>query len=482
MASSAASLSPTTAALLRASPNSRPHHNHSHSHSHSHSHHQNHQSYSSLQQRPSPLLASTTPRSSPRQTENSQQQQQQQHSADSGSCSSPEIEQLRTTFKRQTVDAGTQYSRPSTPSDTAAAGESSRMPGTAIGTKRSPPDAAKVIAAPGPASAPAPSKNTPSQQQQQQRQQQQQQKQQLLLIRQQQQQQQQLPQQQQQSRQQSQRRQQLDDDDRPPEGSASKRLRPAKPPVKLLPRRYEAADPRDLVVLISSMIMELIRFNDQIPLRDGRLTRFHSRSPPRISVQDYLQRLTTHATLSPPILLSMVYYIDRLCALYPAFTISSLTVHRFLISSATVASKGLSDSFWTNKTYARVGGISVEELALLELEFLWRVEWRIVPQPEVLVDYYLSLVERCDDYEMQPELPPPIPPLVTAAGGARSIRAPPPAAAPAAVPPAPASAPAPAVSSAPADSQPKSHVKPEPSTTTEKTEPDSAQSTSSSST
>jgi hypothetical protein len=43
------------------------------------------------------------------------------------------------------------------------------------------------------------------------------------------------------------------------------------------------------------------------------------------------------------------------------------------------------------------------ELALLELEFLFRVEWRIVPQPEVLVDYYQSLAERCDGYEIQRE-------------------------------------------------------------------------------
>ncbi|KAL2845418.1 cyclin-domain-containing protein [Aspergillus pseudoustus] len=184
------------------------------------------------------------------------------------------------------------------------------------------------------------------------------------------------------------------------EGSQSKRLRGEKPATKCLPLNYEFCDPKDLVVLISSMLMELIRFNDKIPLHQGRLTRFHSRSPPRISVQDYLQRLTTHATLSPPILLSMVYYIDRLCALYPAFTVSSLTIHRFLITSATVASKGLSDSFWTNKTYARVGGISLTELALLELEFLFRVEWRIVPQPEVLNDYYQSLAERCDGYEI----------------------------------------------------------------------------------
>lgn len=185
------------------------------------------------------------------------------------------------------------------------------------------------------------------------------------------------------------------------EASQSKRLRPSRSEAKVLPAQYEDADPRDLVVLISSMLMELIRFNDKIPLHQGLLTRFHSRSPPRISVQDYLQRLTTHATLSPPILLSMVYYIDRLCALYPAFTVSSLTIHRFLIASATVASKGLSDSFWTNKTYARVGGIGMTELAMLELEFLFRVQWRIVPQPEILVDYYQSLVERCDGFEIE---------------------------------------------------------------------------------
>lgn len=186
---------------------------------------------------------------------------------------------------------------------------------------------------------------------------------------------------------------------------SSKRRRSQPNAPKILPRDYSLVDPSDLVILISSMLMELIQYNDKIPLRDGRLTRFHSRSPPRIGVQQYLERLTIHATLSPPILLSMVYYIDRLCALYPTFTISSLTVHRFLICAATVASKGLSDSFWSNKTYAKVGGISMEELALLELELLFKVEWRIVPRPEVLVDYYLSLVERCDGYELEHSSP-----------------------------------------------------------------------------
>ncbi|KAM3078185.1 Pho80p cyclin [Clarireedia jacksonii] len=183
--------------------------------------------------------------------------------------------------------------------------------------------------------------------------------------------------------------------------SAPKRPKAARKPVKVLPIRYELCAVEDLVILIASMISELIETNDGLPLRTGVLTRFHSRSPPGISVSDYLHRLAKHATLTPPILLSMVYYCDRLCALYPAFTVTTLTVHRFLITAATVASKGLSDSFWNNATYARVGGVKLAELGLLELDFLYRVDWRIVPNPEVLVDYYKGLIDRNDDYVLE---------------------------------------------------------------------------------
>jgi hypothetical protein len=99
----------------------------------------------------------------------------------------------------------------------------------------------------------------------------------------------------------------------------------------------------------------------------------------------------------------MVYYIDRLCSLYPNFTITSLTVHRFLITAATVAAKGLCDSFWTNHTYARVGGVSTKELAMLELEFLGRMDWSIVPPAEMLVDYYTSLVGRAEGFVLEDE-------------------------------------------------------------------------------
>ncbi|KAF3919899.1 Cyclin-U2-1 [Orbilia brochopaga] len=188
--------------------------------------------------------------------------------------------------------------------------------------------------------------------------------------------------------------------------SPSKRAKPSLSTKKLVPKEYSLCSMNDLVVLISDMLNQLVAINNGIPLTPGGLTRFHSRAPPTITITDYLHRIALHTTLEPSTLLSMVYYIDLLSGNYAAFTISSLTVHRFLITAATVASKGLCDSFCTNTFYARVGGISLRELNVLELEFLNRVGWRIVPQPEVLREYYLRLVRRMGDgwgFEDAPE-------------------------------------------------------------------------------
>jgi Cyclin len=107
--------------------------------------------------------------------------------------------------------------------------------------------------------------------------------------------------------------------------------------------------------------------------------------------------------LEKPSLLATVFYIDLLSRSYPAFALSSLTVHRFLITAVTVASKGLCDAFCTNTHYAKVGGISVAELNMLELEFLKKVDWKIVPEPFVLEAYYKSMISQDPRYFQEAE-------------------------------------------------------------------------------
>lgn len=59
--------------------------------------------------------------------------------------------------------------------------------------------------------------------------------------------------------------------------SPVKRQRMGSEGVKIMPAKYEDGNAKDLGVLIANMLMELIRQNDSLPLRDGQLTRFHSR-------------------------------------------------------------------------------------------------------------------------------------------------------------------------------------------------------------
>lgn len=127
------------------------------------------------------------------------------------------------------------------------------------------------------------------------------------------------------------------------------------------------------------------------------LTRFHSRSAPSITVLDYLKRIVKftnvevciprlffdhgssyHPSSQKSCLLITLHYVDQICARMPLFTLSSLTCHRFIIASITVSSKALCDTFCTNNLYAKVGGISVTELNILEREFLSAIDWRLM--------------------------------------------------------------------------------------------------------
>lgn len=64
-----------------------------------------------------------------------------------------------------------------------------------------------------------------------------------------------------------------------------------------------------------------------------------------------------------------------------------------------VSAKALCDSYCTNTHYARVGGISTQELNTLELEFLFLIDWELSCEVEMLQQYYEQLVERSDRYE-----------------------------------------------------------------------------------
>lgn len=203
----------------------------------------------------------------------------------------------------------------------------------------------------------------------------------------------------------------------------SKKLHP-QTEVETLSREFNECPTPTLVKLITRMLQSLINLNDknvpaavsvgtsensEIPSPERKnklLTRYHLRTPPAISIDTYISRLVKFNNFTQANLLSTIYYIDLLSHNFqPYFTLNSWTVHRFLLVATMLAQKALEDFFYTNDHYAKVGGVALTELNCLELDFLNRVDWKLIPakqdangktsikhSKEVLEMYYWQLV------------------------------------------------------------------------------------------
>jgi hypothetical protein len=58
----------------------------------------------------------------------------------------------------------------------------------------------------------------------------------------------------------------------------------------------------------------------------------------------------------------------------------------------------LCDSYCTNTHYARVGGVSTQELNTLEVEFLFMIGWELYCDTALLQNYYEHLVDHSECY------------------------------------------------------------------------------------
>lgn len=172
---------------------------------------------------------------------------------------------------------------------------------------------------------------------------------------------------------------------------------------KVLPYLFDDAEMEDVLVLVADMLIKLTEHNDTLPLHPSSLTRFHSRAAPNITLTAYLRRIARYTSIEKCCMLILLVYIDRVCERLQGFTICGLTVHRFICAALLCASKALCDAFNTNEHYAKVGGISLQEINLLEKEFLAIIDWRLICSGSVLQQYYASLVRSHNHYVLAQE-------------------------------------------------------------------------------
>lgn len=87
-----------------------------------------------------------------------------------------------------------------------------------------------------------------------------------------------------------------------------------------------------LLNIVADLLEAIIKENDKL-LIHSNITHFHSKSVPNIGVHAYLTRILKFASFSNEVLLSILIYFDRIVQTKgPEYAVSSLTVHRLLIT------------------------------------------------------------------------------------------------------------------------------------------------------
>lgn len=148
---------------------------------------------------------------------------------------------------------------------------------------------------------------------------------------------------------------------------------------------------KQIVRVLACVLNKLIEANMNMPTVGSRdITKFHALEPPAITVLDYLERIHKYACCSNECFILSLIYIDRLIQLNN-FALTSLNVHRVIITSIMLAAKYFDDQYFNNAYYAKVGGVPVNEMNLLEVELLFRLNFSLFVNTEIFKKYQSEL-------------------------------------------------------------------------------------------
>lgn len=125
--------------------------------------------------------------------------------------------------------------------------------------------------------------------------------------------------------------------------------------------------------------------------RDNITRVFDCHETPDMTIQSYLERIFRYTRTGPSVFVIAYIYIDRFCQIYDGFGINSANVHRLLITTIMVASKYVEDMNYRNSYFARVGGLTTDEMNKLELELLFLMGFKLHVNVSVFESYCCHL-------------------------------------------------------------------------------------------
>jgi len=142
-----------------------------------------------------------------------------------------------------------------------------------------------------------------------------------------------------------------------------------------------------LVNVLSDVLNRLCQRNDRFIVNPTAVTRFHALRAPQITVKSYIDRIAKYSNCSEECFVLALIYIDRLIKRNGNFLVNSLNVHRLIITSIMLAAKFFDDQYFNNAYFGKVGGVSCKEINLLEIEFVFMINFNLYVETDLFETY-----------------------------------------------------------------------------------------------
>ncbi len=152
----------------------------------------------------------------------------------------------------------------------------------------------------------------------------------------------------------------------------------------------ESSAQEPLVEIIGALLDKTVQRNDML----GRVSQLHAFEGARICAlpaSEYLIRIMRYGKCSPSCAVVGLIYLQRIKAKVPSACVTSRNLQRLLLLALMLANKFLDDLYFSNKQWAKIGGISLQEINELELTVLRLLEWKMMVTREEYLEYLEEL-------------------------------------------------------------------------------------------
>ena len=120
---------------------------------------------------------------------------------------------------------------------------------------------------------------------------------------------------------------------------------------------------------------------------------FMKRSMINVPIIYYINRIIKYFKCSDSFIILALIYIDRLCQYSPDIKANKYSIHRLIVTACVISCKFLEDDHFDNGFYADIAGISLEELNILELEMLKKLDYNLYVN-ESEYDTYINKLQQ----------------------------------------------------------------------------------------